>query len=118
MATREEWARWLEKDGEHKLFAVNELDDARKDGWKEPETVRGNGLPWNPEYHEGEGEPQSASLAKAEEGRKAVDDKRLAREAKRIEADAKAAEAARADAAKTPDLKVEVVEPAKKQVKR
>lgn len=44
-----EKARYLEKDGKVELYASADLDAARKNGWEEPTTVRGNGEPWNPE---------------------------------------------------------------------
>ena len=82
MASKEEWARWLEKDGEHKVFAIDEIATAKSDGWKEPETVRGNGQPWNEQANPGEGIPQAESVAKVQEGTEAVEEKRKAREAK------------------------------------
>lgn len=86
MAKNEEWARWLEKDGEHRLFAHADIDAAKADGWQEPTSVRGNGEPWNTEYHEGEGLPQVEALAKVTDGIKAVEVKRgdrLTQEAER-----------------------------------
>lgn len=43
---------WLEKDGEIELHMDSEV--AKADGWSEPEGVRSNGEPWNPEPKEGE----------------------------------------------------------------
>ncbi len=42
--------RYLQdKDGKVELYAANDLEAARMNGWKEPTTVRGNGEPWNVE---------------------------------------------------------------------
>lgn len=85
MAKNEEWARWLEKDGEHKVFAIDDIAAAKTDGWKEPETVRGNGQPWNEQPHVGEGIPQAEAVAEIQKGVEAVKAKREAREAKEAE---------------------------------
>lgn len=45
---------WLEKDGERRFFAGDDVEAARANGWADPKGVRGNGEPWNPEPVEGE----------------------------------------------------------------
>lgn len=87
--SNDKYPRWLEKDGERRLFAADDLEAARANGWKEPEGVRGNGEPWNPEPVEGE-TPQLvhvAEVAKANAEAKAKRDakaeKAAAKEAKK-----------------------------------
>lgn len=42
-------AKYLHKDGEVKLFAGDEVEDALADGWEYPKFPRSNGEDWNPE---------------------------------------------------------------------
>lgn len=55
---------WLEKDGKVSLQMDSEA--AKADGWVEPEGVRSNGEPWNPEPKDGE-LTQADALAKVGE---------------------------------------------------
>lgn len=113
MAKNQEWARYLEKDGEVRLFGSEQIEDARGDGWKEPTRARGNGEPWNPEVIEGEGEPAAESQAIVAKGREKIDQARTERLNKQAEEQAKLAEDSRASIENQPDFKVEVIEPAK-----
>lgn len=54
---------WLEKDGEVKFHADSEA--AKAEGWEEPEGLRSNGEPWNPESEDGE-MTQAEALAKVQ----------------------------------------------------
>lgn len=55
---------WLEKDGKIEFHPDSEA--AKADGWEEPEGVRSNGEPWNPEPKEGE-LTQAEVLARTQE---------------------------------------------------
>lgn len=81
----EKYPRWLEKDGKRQLYAAEDLEAARANGWDEPEGPRGNGEPWNPEPVEGE-TPQVVHIANQAKAKAAVQAKRDAKVAK---ADAK-----------------------------
>lgn len=117
MAKNQEWARYLEKDGEIRLFGSEQLEEARGDGWKEPTRARGNGEPWNAAVIEGEGEPAAESQVIVAEGRAKVDEKRNARLNKEAEQQANLADANRASIENQPDLKVQVVEAPKPAAK-
>lgn len=73
--------RWLEKDGERRLFAPEDIDAARANGWGEPKGVRGNGEPYNPDPVEGE-VPQAVHIAKAAKDNAAAKAKKNAKAAK------------------------------------
>jgi hypothetical protein len=73
--------RWLEKDGERRLYAAEDIEAACLNGWKEPEGPRGNGEPWNPEPVEGE-TPQVVHIANQAKASAAVKAKRDAKAAK------------------------------------
>lgn len=53
-------ALYLVKDGEGspKLFAAEDVEAAKANGWKEPEFLKSNGQPWN---HEDDLEAQDAA---------------------------------------------------------
>lgn len=75
MASRKTKAMWLVKDGQIELHMDSEAAKAK--GWAEPEGLRSNGAPWNPEPAEGtDSQAESASWlqeanAKAEADRAA-----------------------------------------------
>jgi hypothetical protein len=73
--------RWLEKDGKRSLFAADDIEAARANGWDEPKGVRGNGEPYNPEPVEGE-TPQAEHVAKVAKANAEVKAKRDAKAAK------------------------------------
>lgn len=80
MATEKKHALYLYKDGEGspRLFAADDVEDAKADGWKEPEFPKSNGADWNAE----DDLPQqdiAADLAKVKE---AADEKKAAEKAK------------------------------------
>lgn len=76
--SNEKLPRWLEKDGERRLYAAEDVESARQNGWEEPEGVRGNGEPWNPEPVEGE-TPQLVHVAKVVKANAAAKAKREAK---------------------------------------
>jgi len=47
-------AKYLEKDGDTKLFHGDDVDQALKDGWAIAEGNKSNGEPWNPEVRDDE----------------------------------------------------------------
>lgn len=103
--------RWLQdKDGKVRLYAADDLTAAYANGMKEPDGVRGNGEPWNPEPIEGE-VSQVDALAEVSK----ADAERRAKAAKRAEKDAKPEVAQDLSAALEAQgaVKVEIVEPAK-----
>lgn len=61
-------ALYLYKDGEGspRLFAADSVEDAKADGWKEPDFPKSNGTEWNAEedLHQ---QDIAADLAKAKE---------------------------------------------------
>lgn len=74
MSKAEKHAEYLRKDGDVKLFAADGLEDARKDGWKEP-GKRPNGESYNDEA--------SASARDAQADAAVLVDKEAAKEAKK-----------------------------------
>lgn len=68
-----QWAKWLQKDGITSLFAVDEVEAALKDGWKEKEVITGNGRKLNEK--EAGIIPQSEHIAKANEARASFEEK-------------------------------------------
>ena len=67
--------QWLEKDGERHLYAAEDVEAARANGWEDPKGVRGNGEPYNPAPVEGE-TPQVVHIAKAAQVKAAADAKK------------------------------------------
>lgn len=57
---------WLEKDGKVELQMDSEA--AKADGWVEPEGVKSNGEPWNPEPENGE-LTQAEALARTQDAK-------------------------------------------------
>ncbi|SET91338.1 hypothetical protein [Stenotrophomonas indicatrix] len=80
-------AKYLYKDGEVKLFAGDEVEDALADGWEYPKFPRSNGEEWNPEVPADEVSAADAA-AEVQKANRARQEKLDAREAK---ADAKPA---------------------------
>jgi hypothetical protein len=107
------YPRWLEKDGERRLFAADDVEAACINGWSEPEGVRGNGEPYNPEPVEGE-TPQVVHVAELAKANAEVKAKRDEAKAKADEKARKDAEKARESAPEQADMKVQIVEPKKK----
>ena len=80
-------AKYLHKDGEVKLFAGDEVEDALVNGWEYPKFPRSNGEEWNPEVPADEVSAADAA-AEVQKANRARQEKLDAREAK---ADAKPA---------------------------
>lgn len=118
MSKNQEWARYLEKDGEVRLFGSDQLEDARKDGWKEPTGVRGNGEKWNTELEPEDGEPAAESAARLQAEADKRTEAKSARLAKEQAAQAKEREANAIDLDKQPDMRVEVVEKPKSATRK
>lgn len=61
-------ALYLVKDGEHPtLFHGDDVEQARADGWKEPDFRRGNGEEWNPDERQAERDAAAEQLKAKEE---------------------------------------------------
>lgn len=66
--TEKHGALYLVKDGEHpKLFHGDDVEQARTDGWKEPDFPRSNGAEWNPEGEQAQRDAAAGFLKTAEE---------------------------------------------------
>ncbi len=100
-----------EDEGSPKLFHGDDVEAAQANGWKQPEFLKSNGTEWN---HEDDLEQQDAA-AEVGKARNEASAKKAAKKAEEEEKQRKEAEKARADAPVTADLKVQVVEPAKKK---
>lgn len=108
--TEKKHALYLYKDGESvRLFHADDVDQAKADGWKEPTFRKSNGEEWN----DAEGDAARDAAAEVEKTRAELDAKKAAEKAKADEKERAAIEAARAEAASEPDVKVQIVEPAK-----
>lgn len=84
-----QWAKWLYKDGEGKLFASDEVEDAKKAGWEEQEVITGTGRKLN-EKEDGV-IPQSEHIAKANEARAKFEERQAKKEEKpKVEPETKA----------------------------
>lgn len=106
-------ALYLVKDGEGspRLFHGDDVDAAKAHGWKEPDFLKSNGAKWNAE-DDLEQQDAAAEVGKA---RKEAAEKKAAEKEKAEEKQRKEAEKARAEAPVVPDMRVEVVQPAKKK---
>lgn len=104
-------ARWLEKDRERHLYAGDDVEAAKANGWAEPKFNKSNGEPWNPEPEDGE-----ASQADAQALVGAGLNEVKARRAEKADKAAAAARKAAGDPVVAPpkaDMRVEIVEPVK-----
>jgi len=87
------YAKYLEKDGEIKLFHGDDVEDAKGDGWKEPEGKKSNGEEWNPAPVEDEvsiADAQAEVLKANEKRQEKIDAKEAAEQKKQDDAAAKA----------------------------
>ena len=91
--------------GRVELIHADEVEDKKKAGWKQPEGQRPNGEGWNGE-DDLAGQDYAADFARE----KAKAD---AEKAKKAEAERQKAETAKPEPVPAPDLRVEVVQPAK-----
>lgn len=115
MASEKKHALYLVKDGERpKLFHGDDVEDARADGWSEPDFQRSNGTDWNPEEEQG-ARDAAAEFAKS---KAAADDKKAQEQAKADEKARAEAEKARESVPETADMKVEIVRPKKAAKKK
>lgn len=82
MTTEKKHALYLVKDGENggtpRLFAAEDVDAAKANGWSEPDFPKSNGEPWNAE-EELDAQDAAAELAKA---KRDADEKAAAKDAK------------------------------------
>lgn len=67
MTSTKNHALYLVKEGEHpKLFHGDDVEQARTEGWQEPDFPRSNGTEWNPESEQSQRDA-AASIAKGGE---------------------------------------------------
>lgn len=107
---KESTARWMEKDGKVELQADSEA--AKAQGWTEPKGVRPNGEPYNPEPVDGI-TPQAEFVAKLHEANAEAEAERAAKR----EAEAAKSAPAVPEPQPAPDLRVQIVDPAKEPAK-
>lgn len=119
MATKEKkHAAWLVKDGKRGLFHGDDVETALTQGYTRVEGVRGNGQPWNPPVDPDSDVYELDVIAEASKATTEVRNEKAERKAKREAAEAKAAAAHTPEPEVKPDLRVEVVEPAKPAKKK
>ena len=113
MASKEKGhALYLTKEHERpKLFHADDVEDAKADGWKQPDFLKSNGTKWNDE-DDLVGQDAAAEAAKVTAE---IAAKKAAEKEKEEQRARDAADKERAAAPVVPDLKVEVVTPKKKK---
>lgn len=109
-------ALYLVKDGEGgpKLFAAEDVEAAKANGWSEPDFPKSNGTDWNAE----DDLMQQNVAAEAIEKRNELRAKKDAERAKGDEQRRAEAEKARAETQPAPDMRVQIVDPPKAEKKK
>ena len=96
-------------DPRPQLIHADEVEEKQAAGWKQPEGMRANGAGWNEEDDLLTNDAQAETNRTRAEWQGDKDEKK----AEELAANAKAAEAAKAEAENKPDMKVQIVDPPK-----
>jgi hypothetical protein len=82
-------AKYMEKDGEVKLFGGEDVEGAQSDGWSEPKFKKSNGEDWNPSVRDDEvaASDAQAEVMKSNAARQEKIDAEQEKEDKKAEAD-------------------------------